>query len=121
MILANIAGVARPVRIVANSSLAKEIARSIFSSASKSVSSITYPVASSNPGRPSHRGDERSDPLTDHSTSDGVLTLGPEHEHGQPVVHTQAERGRVHHPQSPAQRLVEGHSVQFDGCRVGTR
>ena len=41
MILANIAGVARPVRMAANSSLACSIARSIFSSASKSVSSIT--------------------------------------------------------------------------------
>ena len=34
-------GEARPVRMTANSSLAKSIARSIFSSASKSVSSIT--------------------------------------------------------------------------------
>ena len=46
MILENIAGVARPVRIVANSSLANSIARSIFSSASKRVSSITCSVAS---------------------------------------------------------------------------
>jgi len=44
--LENIAGVARPVRIAANSSLACSTALSIFSSASKRVSSITWSVAS---------------------------------------------------------------------------
>jgi hypothetical protein len=46
MILENIAALARPVRMAANSSLAWSTARSIFSSASKSVSSITLVVAS---------------------------------------------------------------------------
>ena len=41
MILLNIAGLARPVRIAAKSSFATETAFSIFSSASRSVSSIT--------------------------------------------------------------------------------
>ena len=41
MILLNIAGCARPVRIAAKSSLATETALSIFSSASRRVSSIT--------------------------------------------------------------------------------
>ena len=40
MMRANMAGVARPVRMAANSSLAWSTARSIFSSASKRVSSI---------------------------------------------------------------------------------
>jgi hypothetical protein len=40
-ILENIAGLARPVRTVARSSLATDTAFSIFSSASKRVSSIT--------------------------------------------------------------------------------
>src|SRR6266536_6198117 len=107
-ILENIAAVARPVRIVANSSLANSIARSIFSSASKSVSSITCSVASFRRllkrgpihlqiagRRRSDRlrgGDKSADPLAADRPDDGVLTHRAEDEHRQLVVHTQAER-----------------------------
>src|SRR5689334_5020586 len=101
MILPNIAADARPVRIAANSSLACSIARSIFSSASRRASSITWSVASfdwrlvaASAGR-----DQRSDLLTADRPHDGLATLGGEHHHGQLVVHAQAERGRVDHPQ----------------------
>src|SRR5205809_2907088 len=122
MILANIAGVARPVRITANSSLANSIARSIFSSASKSVSSITCSVASF--GRSSGRyrsscGDQGTDRLAAHRSDDRVFPFGAEDEHRQPVVHAQAERGRVDHPQALAQRLLEGHPFELDRGGVG--
>src|SRR3954468_10180434 len=111
MILENIAGVARPVRITANSSLACSIARSIFSSASKSASSITCSVASLGV-RPAVRksggGDQGTDLLAAHRLDDRVFPLGTEDQHRQPVVHAQAERGRVDHPQTLAQRLLEG-------------
>src|SRR6185369_14534987 len=102
MILANIAGLARPVRIVARSSLANSIARSIFSSASKSVSSITWVSLQSLvvAVQDGFCGDERADPLTSKCPDDGVVTLGSEDQHRQFVVPAQAQRGRVRHPQS---------------------
>src|SRR5437764_1404881 len=125
MILENIAGVARPVRITANSSLANSIARSIFSSASKSVSSITCSVASfrrSSGGTPrSGGGDQGTDLFAAHRLDDRVFPLGAEDQHRQPVVHAQAERGRVDHPQTLAQRLLEGDPVELDRARIGTR
>src|SRR2546423_342610 len=114
------AGVARPVRIVANSSLANSTARSIFSSASKSVSSITCSVASFRRRRDwLFGGDQRADLLTAHRADDRVLTLGTEDQHGQLVVPAQAQRGRVDHPQPFAQRLLEGELVQLHRVRVG--
>src|SRR5438046_265687 len=99
------AGVARPVRIVANSSLANSIARSIFSSASKSVSSITCSVASfrrSSCGGQLTRlrvadwrllgGDQGADLLTADRADDRVLALGTEDQHRQLVVPAQAQR-----------------------------
>src|SRR6266540_6173727 len=130
MILENIAGVARPVRMTANSSLANSIARSIFSSASKSVSSITFLLLWTELDRsPSLivtiqdglRCDECADPLTTQRANDGVLALGAEHEHGQLVVHAQAERRRVDHPQSAAQGVVERDRVELPRGRVGAR
>src|SRR5581483_6292328 len=119
-IFENIAGVARPVRIVANSSLANSTARSIFSSASKSASSITFstPIRGirllsgrSFDWRRSVRllgGDQGADLLAGDRADDGVRALGAEDEHGQLVVQGQAQRGGVDDPQALAQRLLEG-------------
>src|ERR671921_885045 len=113
MILENIAALARPVRIAANCSLACSTARSIFSSASRRVSSITGVVASFN----SHYGpcplalrlrsaggDQCSDLLPADGAHDGLGALRGEHDHRQLVVVAEAERGRVDHPQPLAQR-----------------
>src|SRR3954469_19695659 len=94
----NMAGVARPGRIAPNSSFANSTARSIFSSASKSVSSITCSLASfARSGRLTVglsrlRRQQRADPLTTDRLDDGVLTLGTEDQHGQPVFHAEAQR-----------------------------
>src|SRR5687767_4822361 len=98
MIRANMAGVARPVRMVANSSFAWSTARSIFSSASKRVSSI---ISSASFGAVVHlsaarRGDgqhQGADLVAAQRLEDGVLALGGEDEHGQAILHAQAKRG----------------------------
>src|SRR3954451_21243065 len=108
MILLNMAGVARPVRMTAKSSFATSTAFSIFSSASRRVSSITVapssrPLASgvaraSPVPRPpwSLTGrDERADPLTPAGTGHVPLPLHAEHDHRELVVHAQAEGGGV--------------------------
>src|SRR5262249_21180194 len=114
--------------MTANSSLANSIARSIFSSASKSVSSITCFLLWTDRSQSlivaiwaGLRGNERADPLTTQRSDDGVLTLGAEHQHRQPVVHTQADRRRVDHPQPATQRLGERDGVEFMGVRVAAR
>src|SRR3954471_19773732 len=96
-------GFARPVRMVAKSSLATSIAFSIFSSASRRVSSITVAPSSrhvlgrgcASPGARSAGAlpgrDQRADPLTPHGACDVPVLLHTEHDHGQLVVHTQAE------------------------------
>src|SRR3569833_906234 len=113
--------------MTANSSLACSMARSIFSSASKSVSSITSFLLWTDRSQSLIvaiwwlRCDQRADPLTTERADDGVVALGPEHEHGQAVVHAQAERGGVDHPQPAAQRLGERHGVELAGGGVGAR
>src|SRR5918912_1090645 len=111
MILENIAGVARPVRIAPNSSLACSTALSIFSSASKRISSITCSVASllvlmllagGGCGAAS-RGDQGTDLLAAHGADDRVVALGAEDEHRQVVLLAQAERRLV----GDAQPLLE--------------
>src|SRR5262249_41974508 len=114
--------------MTANSSLANSIARSIFSSASKSVSSITSFLLWTDRSqsliaaiRAGLRGNERADPLTTQRSDNGALTLGAKHQHRQPVVHTEAERRRVDHPQPAAQRLGERDGVDLMGARVAAR
>src|SRR4029453_9255314 len=98
-------GLARPVRMPAKSSLATSTAFSIFSSASKSVSSIILsrcflgvsgrvPVCV----RASHGGDERADPLTLQRARDVSFAFHAEHDHRQLVVVAEAERRLVHDP-----------------------
>src|SRR6476661_10720769 len=126
MSLLNMPGVARPVRMPAKSSLATSTAFSIFSSASSRVSSIM-----SAPSRPSsassgrvrrigsHRplsglgcgvskrsvgGDERPDLLTADGALHVAIALHAEHDHGQLVLHAEAEGRGVHH----SQPLLEG-------------
>src|SRR5262245_24536128 len=133
MMRENIAGEARPVRIVANSSLANSTARSILSSASKRASSITWSVASFGAGsalgwvsavdagavavargfdRVSSGGrDQGSDLLAEYGSRDGVLALGAEHEHGKAVLHAETERGGINDPEPSFDRLVEGYGV----------
>src|SRR3954453_18677961 len=130
MIFENIAGVARPVRIAANSSLACSTALSIFSSASKRVSSITAKVASSaqmvllrcgGSARKASGGDQGTDLLAAHGADDGVVTLGPEDQHGQIVLLAQAEGGLVGHSQALLQDAGEGDLLDLPRGRSGTR
>src|SRR5690348_2972179 len=128
MILENIAGVARPVRMVANSSLANSIARSIFSSASKSVSSITCSVASFGRCVAGHAvtggssgGDQGADLVTTDRLDDRVLALRTEDEHRKAIVLAQAERRGVGHTQAFAEHLVECSRVQLDRGGVDPR
>src|SRR5215813_5630807 len=121
----NMPGVARPVRMAANSSFANSTARSIFSSASKRVSSITWSLASfecaavllcrpygpvrvAAPDRPARRGDsgrwrgggdQCADPFAAEGPHDRVGALSAEDQHGQAVVLAEAERRRVDHAQ----------------------
>src|SRR5688572_33110961 len=118
MILEKMAALARPVRIAANSSRAWAMAPSIFSSASRRVSSIT--LAPSCRDR-SAGGDQCPDLLTTDGLDDGVLPLRAEDQHGQAVVHAEAERGRVGDPQPLPERFAEGDGVDLTGGRVDAR
>src|SRR5512139_509360 len=103
------AGVTLPVRMEAKSSLATTTAFSIFSSASKRISSITSaPVACSSPA-PGHgsrgrgrscsafgRADQRADLLTSYGPDDIALAHEVENDDGQPVVHAEADGRGVH-------------------------
>src|SRR5690242_7387426 len=104
-------GVARPVRIPAKSSLATSTAFSIFSSASRRVSSImlgsfsgalvrdtsrgvvslAHAPSRSRGRRGSPGGDQRPDPLTTQGVHHVALALHAEDDHGQLVVHAEAE------------------------------
>src|SRR5919107_6378450 len=137
MILLNMAGFARPVRMAANSSLATSTALSIFSSASRRVSSITAAPCGSgggrwaaqdsdarswpgSPARPtSARDDPRADPLTPDGAGDVAITLHAEDHHRQVVLHAEAEGGGVHHAQAAPDRVREGHGLEQAGVRGG--
>src|SRR5262245_954910 len=108
------------------------MARSIFSSASKRVSSITVPrllraLRSSVHLRARwgawsmrvlvgrHRSDQRADLLAGDGPDDRVLPLGPEDQHRQAILHTQAESGGVDDLEAAAQSLLERDRVEFEG------
>src|SRR5689334_18545323 len=127
-------GVARPVRMPAKSSLATSTAFSIFSSASRRVSSIMVMllVGRRSGGRrrdvvgvpggglgTSPRGDQRSDLLTTQRPHDVALPLHAEDDHGQLVVHAQAEGGGVDDAQAALEGLVVRDLVVLAGVRVG--
>src|SRR6516162_11436948 len=118
------AGCARPVRMTANSSLATATAFSIFSSASKRVSSITAaPVPSLACPRLLTAGvgilrpaDQRADLLPAYCSHDVTLFHQVEDDNGQAVVHAQAHRRGIHELQSQAEHLtvvkpMEAHGI----------
>ena len=115
MILENIAGVARPVRIAANSSLACSTALLHLLLGLEEglvdhllVASFAVVVDAL---RSSWLGGQAviSVPIFSPPTArdDVVVALGAEDEHRQLVLHAQAERGRVGHPQALPQHLGE--------------
>src|SRR5580693_4247584 len=98
-------GCARPVRMPLNSSLATTTAFSIFSSASRRLSSITAaPLRCSRASRlgPAY---QCADPLTTHGPDDITLTHQVKYDNRQVIVHAQADRGRVHYPQAAGEHL----------------
>src|SRR5215469_11955910 len=127
------AGWARPVLMPANSSFATETALSIFSSASKSVSSITSaPVLLAIDPCPA-----RSHPLpafwipgAAHQCADLLTPDRPDNVAGlhqgenddrQAVIHAQADRGGVHHLQPAAEYFGVVELVVLDRVRCEPR
>src|SRR5690606_6205375 len=136
MILLNSEGCARPVRIVAKSSLPTETAFSIFSSASRRVSSITMTpspcvcrlYSRGSPTEPGHvtgivsrtlrptdiddgfdvGGDQGADLLAPDRPGDAVIHIEAEHHNRQVVVHAEAEGGRIGHIESLPQHFCVG-------------
>src|ERR1700750_3216887 len=103
----NMLGVPRPVRIVDNSSRLTPTAFSIFSSASKRVSSIIAPLLSS-------RRNQRPDFLTRDSPSDIAVGQEIENEDRHAIVHAQAEGGCIGHLQPTVDDLaVRDRREQF--------
>src|SRR5690606_35934888 len=130
MILAKVAALARPVRIAPNSSRACAMARSIFSSASRRISSITFSPSCCRSVCcrrvvPSYRstGSKQRPGLfiTTDRLDDGVRAFSTEDQHRQVVLHTQTERRRVNHPEPLPQGFGEGDGVELTGGRVGPR
>src|SRR4029077_16240809 len=112
---AKLFGLARPVRRPPSSSRATCTAFSIFSSASKSGSSIT--PASPSSARGAH---QRADLLT--SNDPGDVAVGQvEHDDRHAVVPAQAEWGRIGDLQPTQQDVVVADRVESDGVRMGPR
>src|ERR1700761_9644069 len=95
----NMLGFARPVRIVERSSRLTDTAFSIFSSASKRVSSIIAPLLSS-------RGHQRPAFLTRDGPSDIAVGEQVENQDRHAIVHAQAEGGRIGHLQPTVDYLA---------------
>src|SRR3954453_23461013 len=127
----------------AKSSLSTSTALSIFSSASNIVSSIMAlwlprpsfvgwfvcfwccwglaPWAGRGRRAYSGVGDERADLLTEQGPRDVSRAFHAEHDHGELVLHAEAEGRRVHHPQALHDRVVEGDRLELLGVGVGAR
>ncbi len=131
LILLNMDGFARPVRMEPMSSLATLTAFSIFSSASSSASSIIFvlvPFGRAWRGRVLVRGrgcssgaDQRADPVSGHRPGDVALLEQIEHQDRHLVVHTQTEGGRVGDLEFLVEDLAVGDLGEHSGVRVGTR
>src|SRR3954449_5817535 len=117
----NIAGVIRPVRMAANSSFATATAFSIFSSASRSSSSITPVPSTSSVFRRVVGSDDCPDLLTSDGPGDVAVGEQVEHHDGHRIVHAEADGGGVHDLQSAHQHLVVGELVELDRVRVAGR
>src|SRR5580700_5334160 len=132
------AGWARPVRMTANSSLATVTALSIFSSASKSVSSIMFgsvyfqclwSLAVFAACLRSERvlrvlsgagaADQRADLLAADGPDHVPLAHEREHHDRQSVVHAQADRRGIHYLQLAAEVLAVVESVEARRVRRG--
>src|SRR6266571_7662107 len=114
---ANAFGEARPVRRLPSSSQATRIALSIFSSTSKSVSSITAAFSLSGEGS-AHAVHERADLLT--ARGPGNVAVGElEDDDGHRVVAAEAECGGVGDVEAPLDHLVIADRVELD--RLGMR
>src|SRR6185437_11949500 len=125
LIRAKLLAEARPVRRPPSSSCSTETAFSIFSSASKSVSSITsISLLKSRHllGRPVPAWSaRRSHPGTDLLTADHLfdVAVGKIENHDRhPVVPAEADRGRVGHLQPTLQHLVVADFIELDRVRV---
>src|ERR1700712_2897847 len=117
----NMPGLARPVRMDDRSSRATETAFSIFSSASKRVSSIkvSSPVTSALARRPRpSSGDQRSDLLTRDGTRDISVGEEIEHQNRHAVVHTEAERGGVGDLEAAVDDLAMGDRGEKFGVGI---
>src|ERR1700712_3489323 len=109
-------GLARPVRIEAMSSRATDTAFSIFSSASKRVSSIKMHLPSLALVVPSSvGGDQCSDLLTCDRSRDISIGEEVEHEDRHVVVHAEAERGGVR----DLQATIDDLAVRDRGQQLG--
>src|SRR3954447_18218963 len=131
MILLNIAGLARPARMAANSSRVVSTDLSILPSASLRMSLITAGSLPSRVGRagracrdPAYdvgalvRGDERANLLTLHDPQDVAPLLHAEDDQGQLVLHAQGERRGVRDAEVGLQRLLERERVVLRRRRV---
>src|SRR5581483_6693600 len=114
-------GLARPVRIDARSSRATATAFSIFSSASKRVSSITVPSSVSLLASANSRGDQCSDLLTCDGPGDIAVGKQVEDEDRHTVVHAEAEGGGVRDPKSAVDDLPVGDLGEQLGVGVVAR
>src|ERR1700751_6067132 len=127
----NMPGLARTVRMVDKSSRPTDTAFSIFSSASKRVSSIMAPllliaalciVAGCHLAPLLPLGsDQRSDLLTRNRASNIAIGKQVEHQNRHAIVHTQTECGGIGHPQPSVDDFPVGDSGEHLGRRVHSR
>src|SRR5882757_9863780 len=117
----NIEGFARPVRTVLRSSRVTATAFSIFSSASKRVSSITAaPVLLDAQAVLALGGaDQCADPLTPYRATDVALGQQVEHDDRHIVVHAQAECRRIRDLEAALQHLAMCDLGEHLGGGVG--
>src|SRR6202012_5391970 len=123
----NMLGLARPVRMVDRSSRPTDTAFSIFSSASKRVSSIMFApllliaalclVAGAHVCAAPSGSDQRSDLLTCNRASNIAIGQQVEHQNRHAIVHAQTEGGGVGHPQPP----VDAFPLSDRGKQLGPR
>src|ERR1035437_7630874 len=113
---ANIADDACPVLMDAKLSLATSTALSMLSSASRRMSSITSVPSCDHLG-----GDPRPDSLTHECLGHIPMLFEPENDHGQVIVHPEAECGRVEHVEPLLQRVLVRHVLEPQRVRVGAR
>src|SRR5262245_66658884 len=129
MILLNMAGLARPARIAANSSRVASTDLSILPSASWRMSLITggslvqrclrgRGLVDVRPGGASTGAHESANPLTSDDAHDGAFVLGAEHDERQLVLHAEGERRRIGDAQALLECVGERDLVVLGGRRA---